>query len=402
MGPRKPGVTALFVALGALAIGIMGFSGWSPGSIPGGGQVGAESSVEQTLPGRGGDPALDASDIDSSELALSRIDGVSLEAPRRPTPPERMAEVAELGADWVAVIPYAFIRGETGEVVFDRDGQYWGERTDGVRIQVEQARAHRMKVLLKPHVWLRGGSGWAGEYLPGSEEEWRRWEEGYRAYVLGAARVAEELGVGMFCIGTELNRLVDERPEFFRQLIADVREAYGGPVTYAANWDAYRRTPFWDQLDLIGIDAYFPLSSDPDASVAELEEAWAPIVEELEAFGARHERPILFTEFGYRSVEGAAGAQWRLPSERRTDASMVDPDIQARAYEALFRAWWDEPWFAGGFLWEWHLATGDRGWRGDGGGRVASARAAGFSIEDKPAESVVTRWYGDGTERAVE
>ncbi|MFP3949028.1 MAG: glycoside hydrolase family 113 [Longimicrobiales bacterium] len=371
MSSRRWGGTAAVAALGVLAVGVTGFSVRSPD---------------------GAGPLR----IDGPRLDLARIHGASLEAPRRPTPPDRMAEVAELGADWVAVIPYAFIRRETGEVVFDRDGQYWGERSEGVRIQVEQARDHGMKVLLKPHVWLRGGSGWAGEYVPESEEEWRRWEEGYRAYVLGGARLAAELDVGMFCIGTELTRLVDERPDFFRRLIADVRDLYDGPVTYAANWDAYARTPFWDDLDFIGVDAYFPLSSDPGASVAELVEAWRPIVSDLREFAARHDRPVLFTEYGYRSVEGAAGEQWSLPSERRTDPSLVDPDIQARAYEALFRTVWDEPWFRGGFFWEWHLATGDRGWGGDGGGRVASVRAAGFTPEGKPAEEMVRRWYGGG------
>jgi hypothetical protein len=82
-------------------------------------------------------------------------------------------------------------------------------------------------------------------------------------------------------------------------------------VTYAANWDAYERTPFWDDLDLIGVDAYFPLSSDPDVSVGELVEAWEPVVSDLRTFAIRHDRPILFAEFGYRSVEGAAGEQNR-------------------------------------------------------------------------------------------
>ena len=340
-----------------------------------------------------------------------RIDGVALEAPRRPTPPERMAEVAALGAEWVAVIPYAFIRRETGEVVFDRDGQYWGERREGVEIQIEQARAHGMRVMLKPHVWLRGGSGWAGDYLPGSEEEWGRWEEGYRAYVLGAARVAAELDMGMLCVGTELKRLVEARPDFFRELIADVRELYHGPLTYAANWDAYRTTPFWDQLDFIGIDAYFPLSGNPDASVTELVEAWEPVVEEVRAYAQSRGRPVLFAEYGYRSVEGAAGEQWLLPPERRTHPSRIDPVIQARAYEALYRAWWAEEWFAGGFFWEWHLAEAGRGgaWeRGSGsaasGGSPdrAGPRAAGFTPEGKPAEAVVRRWYRASGARAVD
>lgn len=313
------------------------------------------------------------------------IEGVSLVAPRQDTPPERMEAVAELGAGWVAVVPYAFVDPATGGVRFDRPRQHRGEREAGIRRQIDQARLHGLEVLLKPHLWVRG-VGWAGEYAPESASAGRSFEEGYRDYVLAMAELAEELDVEMLAVGTELSRLVDERPDLFAGLIRDVREVYGGSLTYAANWDAYRRVPFWTMLDYVGIDAYFPLSSRPRPEVDELVAAWSPLVRELGELSEDVGRPVLFTEFGYRSMLGAAGEQWTLPDVRRTDPGRADHRVQADAYEALFRTWWGRSWFAGGFLWKWYLETPGR----DGGERVF---ATGYTPQEKPTLEVIRRWW---------
>lgn len=313
------------------------------------------------------------------------IAGVSLVAPRRPVDPDRLAPVRELGAGWVAVVPYAFVRRGSGRVVFGRDGQFWGEREDGIRAQVAAARDQGLGVLLKPHLWTRGGV-WIGDWVPDDEAGWTTFEESYRAYVLGAARLAEELHVEILCVGTEMTRLVAERPDLFRNLVADVRAIYHGKLTYAANWDAYDRVPFWSELDYVGVDAYFPLARRPDATVARIERGWRPVLDGLARISREVGRPVLFTEYGYRSVAGAAGEQWSLPDVRRTDPARADFQAQARAYEAFFRSVWDRPWFAGGFLWKWYLEPLD-GRRGE---RVA---ATGYTPQGKPAEKVVARWY---------
>lgn len=317
------------------------------------------------------------------------IEGVSLVAPRQDTPPERMEAVAEVGADWVAVVPYAFVDPATGGVRFDRPRQHRGEREAGIRRQIDQARLHGLQVLLKPHLWVRG-VGWAGEYVPESAPARRSFDEGYREYVLAMAELAEELDVEMLAVGTELTRLVDERPDLFRGLIRDVRAVYGGSLTYAANWDAYRRVPFWSMLDYVGVDAYFPLSTEARPEVDELVAAWSPVVRELRALSEDVGRPVLFTEFGYRSMPGATGEQWTLPDVRRTEPDRADHTVQAEAYEALFRTWWDRSWFAGGFLWKWYLETPGR----DGGER---AFATGYTPQEKPTLEVIRRWWdGEG------
>lgn len=92
------------------------------------------------------------------------------------------------------------------------------------------------------------------------------------------------------------------------ELIEEARKVYNGKLTYAANFDNYAEVAFWNQLDFIGINAYFPLR-DPDiAHQSEtslrtaLAEGWKKVFVEIDAFrGANKlaEKPILFTEIGY-------------------------------------------------------------------------------------------------------
>ena len=93
-----------------------------------------------------------------------------------------------------------------------------------------------------------------------SEADWTRLEASYTKFILTYAKLAQETKVDILCIGTELERFVMSRPDYWCGLIERIRKIYNGKLTYAANWDEYKRTPFWDMLDYIGIDAYFPLS----------------------------------------------------------------------------------------------------------------------------------------------
>jgi len=223
-----------------------------------------------------------------------------------------------------------------------------------------------------------------GDYAPGTDEGWLRFEEEYRTYILAFASVAAEEGVDLFVIGTELDRTVRERPEYWFALIREIREVYPGALTYAANWDGAADMPFWGELDYIGVDAFFPLSDAALPGVSELVEAWQPVVRELAALCREYERPVLFAEYGYRSIDGAAGEQWAMPPERASDVP-VNTAAQVNAYEALFQSWWDRPWFAGGFLWKWFPEDEAR----------AERLRADYTPQHKPVEGLIREWYGE-------
>lgn len=184
------------------------------------------------------------------------------------------------------------------------------------------------------------------------------------------------------CIGTELRSTVDGHLDQWRRIIKEVRAVYDGKLTYAANWYAeFEEIAFWDELDYIGIQAYFPLSDAPDPTVEQLLAGWRDPLRQIETVQRKFDKPVVFTEVGYRSAAGAAGKPWEWP--RRDEAVEVDLDLQARCYEAFFRTFWARPWVAGVYWWKWFPAD-----------RRAGAPDTDFTPQNKPAEAVMARWYG--------
>lgn len=239
---------------------------------------------------------------------------------------------------------------------------------ESLRTAARGAAELGLEIVLKPHVDVADGS-FRGEVLPGDRGAWF---DSYSEMLLGYADLAEELGAVALVVGTELTSMTLE-PEPWRELIAAVRERYDGDLTFAANWvDGAEQIGFWDELDLIGIDAYMPLRTpSPDPGVAELVTAWGPYVERIEALHERWELPVLFTEAGYRSRAGAAVQEAGGPPSERA---------QAEAYEAAFEALAPRGWFEGIWWWEWSAE------------RIADP--GGFSPEGKLAEDVLAEWQG--------
>jgi hypothetical protein len=312
---------------------------------------------------------------------MPKINGVNFVAPPREVEEACMLSVRQINAGWVALTPYAFSRKAQPEIIHNKERQWWGEKPEGIRACIRYARAHGLKVMIKPHVWVQE-QGWAGDFKLDSEAEWKRWEGSYAQYILEYARIAQSTEAEMLCIGTEYRQAVKHRPNFWTDLIRQVREVYKGKLTYAANWDEYRSVAFWDDLDYIGIDAYFPISESTTPTVAELQGAWEKELSRLESFAQKHGKHILFTEYGYRSVDKTAGKQWELPDSWNTKAP-VNLAAQTNAYEALYRTFWHQSWFAGGFLWKWY----------DHYERAGGEDNDDYTPQRKPAEKVISQYY---------
>ncbi|MEQ8926677.1 MAG: hypothetical protein RLO81_12730 [Fulvivirga sp.] len=278
----------------------------------------------------------------------AKINGVSLVAPQSKVGKEIYQPINRIAANWVAIIPYSFTKRSDPKIRFHYNGQWWGESVTGTIQTIIYAKEMGLNVMLKPHTWVLG-EGWAGDFNLNSDEEWQVWEDSYREYILTFAKVADSLDVPLFCIGTEYRKAVVKRPLFWKRLIKDVKVIYKGKITYAANWDNYQNVSFWSDLDYIGIDAYFPISEEKTPTTDQLKSGWKPIVNELEIFSKRLDKPILFTEFGYKSTDYAADGHWKYQSKDLNTNQLA----QANAYKAAFELW-NKPWFGGGFLWKWH------------------------------------------------
>lgn len=286
-----------------------------------------------------------------------------------PASAESLRELKALGVNWISITPFGFHRG-TPEI------RWGGERvweTDESLVAVtRQAHDLGIKVLLKPHIWGRGElkmDEW-------QDAEWRTWFEGYTKFIEHYATIARDAKVDAFCVGNE-QKVASRHEAEWRRIIANVRAIYRGPVTYGANFDEVFDVAFWDAVDWIGVSGYFPLVGERSPSRESLVRAWQPVVERLGLLARDTRKPIVFTEVGYRSADGAAWRQWELPRD-----APLNLDAQRAAYEAFFEAVWPQPWLAGMYPWKWYSYPDHSG-----------PRSNDYEIDNKPAEEVVRRYY---------
>lgn len=314
----------------------------------------------------------------SQESTTEKINGLCLVAPPYEVSAEHYLPIVTTNANWVAIIPYAFCGPEHPMVKFDHDRQRHGETTEGISKAITLAHQSNLQVMLKPHLWVRG-QGWAGDLKFEQEEDLAEWQQSYSAYVLHFAKLAQQLDVSMFSMGTEIRQIANSNPTYFKGLIKEIKQLYQGKLTYSANWDNYQNISFWGDLDYIGIDAYFPLSESKTPSVTELIANSQSLKTDIESFARSHLKKVLFTEYGFRSIDHCAAGHWQSKSE---DAS-ANLQGQANAYEALYQTYWSEDWFAGGFAWKWHYRYEQAG------GPTNTA----FTPQRKLAEKILRKRY---------
>lgn len=308
-----------------------------------------------------------------------KINGVSFVASRDKVQQKHVDDVLAVNASHAAVMPFGFIRdGNSPEIIHNTDRQWFGETKVGAKQYIEMLHKNGIQVMVKPQIWLWHGE-FTGTLTMKTEDEWKALEKSYDDFILTYAKLSEETNAAIFCIGTELEQFVKNRPAYWQRLIKKIREIYKGKLTYASNWDEYSRTTFWEDLDYIGIDAYFPLSEEKTPSAAQLKEGWRRWKVPIEALSKAKKKPVLFTEFGYRSMDYTAKKPWLVD---RTDEN-VNLEAQVRATEAILTEFWTEDWFAGGYIWKWFINH-------DKSGGIDNNR---FTPQNKPAQEIITEYY---------
>ncbi len=227
-----------------------------------------------------------------------------------------------------------------------------------------------MKVMLKPHVDCLDGT-FRGDIIASPE-----WFESYKKMILRYAKLAENNNVEMFSVGTELENTTFSRwQKEWEDIINSVREIYKGYIVYSANWSEYEDVPFWDMVDFIGIDAYFPLTNKNNPSMEELMVSWEDIAARIGLWlkNRNLDKGVIFTELGYVSSDGTNKQPWA------TLGNAEDEDEQALCFETAFTVLSTKPWFKGMYIWQYFP---QERWS-----------PLGFTIKDKKAEEVVKKWY---------
>lgn len=288
-----------------------------------------------------------------------------------------LVEATRLGANWISVTPYGRIYDlQPSGVALDFEAPF-EENREAVLRMVDQAHAAGLRVMLVPHLWVETG-GWRGEIDVGDDAAWQRWARGYRTFLLEWARVARVAEVDLLSVGVELRSWVTTRhAPSFAALVREVRRVYPGPLTYACNWDDADDTVILGEVDVIGINAFYPLHWENGATREQLAAGGKRAAEQARAIAELWDKPVLFTEFGYTSRRDCAIRPWEWPEH----LANVEPDeqAQAEAYFALLAPLLDEPWFAGFFMWRFVSDFAD----------VTQEAEWGFSPRGKQAELVL-------------
>jgi hypothetical protein len=260
---------------------------------------------------------------------------------------EALQELRGLGANWVVIHPYARIQHDGTVRAFRLEG---GQAPAWLTRPITEAHRLGLKIAIKPHLAYWGTKwSWRGEIAFDQPAHWARFFRDYQAWIEQV--VAACAGADAFIVGTELDKTLDHEAAW-RRVIAAVRARTQAPLTYAANWTDYRRVPFWDALDVVGVQGYFPLVRHQKQPCRdELDLAWAELLGQLKTYGAEVGKKVVFTELGYDSAPTAARQPWESGRGRGGPEGEATQRLCLEAALDALRGEQDA--VVGAFLWKW-------------------------------------------------
>jgi hypothetical protein len=288
-----------------------------------------------------------------------------------------LEEIADTGANTVLLTVAGFMEHAQSQAL------YIEQRKMPSREQfltlLAKAKACKLQVLVMPIVLLANprGTEWRGRIEP---PDWAQWWEDYRQFIVYFADLAREGQAAGMTVGSELVTTESQLAQW-TETIRTVRARFPeGVLGYSANWDTYDKVLFWDQLDFIGMTTYFDLADKGrvNPSAEEIMAKWTPIRARITQWQAGIHRPLVLTEIGWCSQEGAATEPWNYYHSQRS--TPVGQEEQRRLYEAFMRTWDGTPEMLGVIWWEWTASPG-------------GADDYGYTPKHKPAEAELRRWF---------
>ncbi len=228
-----------------------------------------------------------------------------------------------------------------------------------------------------------------GNQIEGVRVDYRKqWFDSYKKCIVYCARLAEKMRAEAFMTGAEL-RQVEMLDDYWRDLIKEVRKVYGGAITYEFTFVSRRLFPltWFKELDFLSY-SYYPNAcpkdhcadpqNNPDYSKEEMFEFLLEKRQKIRDICSRfYNKPILFTEYGVRSVHGCIQEPYNITFRARYDG-----EEQANFMAASFDVFKEVPFWMGLCWWKWDETQYRPHYHEDPAGD------GGFTISGKPAEKV--------------
>ncbi|MFK7981692.1 MAG: hypothetical protein AB8G86_17040 [Saprospiraceae bacterium] len=289
---------------------------------------------------------------------------------------ESLQRQHEIGSNAIAIVPYSYMRDPKKPDPIPIIQSTGGENDQAVLFSHYEAKKMGMSTMLKPQIWV--GRSWPGDIEMKNEKDWATFFENYYRWTRHYALLAEINELDSYCIGVEFAKATLAKEKEWRKLIKKLRGIYSGQLTYAANWgDEFENLKFWDALDFIGLNCYYPLSKSDNPSKRELTNAFDKIMGKAAAVCKKYNKQLVFTEIGFRSVD----RPWKNPHAKE-DGRPFNEAHQQLCYEVVLKGIQNKKWCNGILWWKWPSYMSYRGHQN-----------TGFSPNLKQTENVINKYF---------
>ncbi len=281
--------------------------------------------------------------------------------------------IAESGADWVVLVVTVYQEHFCSTKQF-RDFKLTPSDRE-VENMIDYLHGLGLKVQLRPMLETLDGAGRLAVWFPRDDAEGSRipgcsrtqladWFESMTERAVYYAGIAERTGCELYCLDSELDRLVIYN-DHWKSVVNEVRKVYSGPVTSCHTTHMglidyekvlSNKSHWFYDLDLLSLSCYH-LAGKGGMSKDEMREGFADQVVRFDRMAEIYGKPILFGEFGCN----------KIPSE------------QADYLENFLELFSDKPWWYGLYWWKWDE-------------QVRPLLEKRWPIKGRPAAKVLKEW----------
>jgi hypothetical protein len=300
------------------------------------------------------------------------------------------AEWVEYGPEWFMENIHSTDIHPLGTVYEGGGKGYTVKDSDLIQL-IDTFHSKGLKVLLRPTLEFHYFRPWRGVLEP---TDWNLWFQSYANFITHYARIAEQTGVELYCVGNELKN-AEVYPDKWKDIISKVRQIYHGPLTYSDAGFIYGNNSnvrFWSDLDIISIGYYPPITGagpywdtgvepmlDPplELYIQQMEEILDGVFPVHQQYG----KPVLVDEAGCVNYDGAN----QIPYDLDYWGKLIDNQEQADFFEAALQVTSKRDWIKGYFAFVFNVL--------DGYNYQVWNVPITFDFRDKPAEGVIKFWY---------